>query len=389
MPRSDQGIPMSNDDTPTAEWIKQPDALQDWLALLPPEAVVGVDTEFMRTNTFFPQLALLQLSWGGRQALVDPLAFPLDNFLQASLGSAATITVMHSASEDLEALAPALPTGPGTLFDTQLAAAFVGMGYGISYRALVHELAGAELEKGETRSNWLQRPLTTAQCSYAALDVIYLNNMHEQLSTRLQQCGRSAWHAEDCARLKQRAASQEPEPQPQRAMRGAAEWAPPKQALLRRVLLWRDATARKLDVPRPWLVDDTLALGLAHEPPASQAFLDQRSRGQRALRSAQRKELFDLLTNAPDAAEIEATAPITRHAQGPSKAALGAMKQQVDAVAADLNIPSGLLCPRKVLEEFAVTAVWPAFLGGWRHDLLHERLTTRLPDATVPTFRQR
>ncbi|MEO8747009.1 MAG: hypothetical protein ABI379_05070, partial [Rhodanobacter sp.] len=274
--------PMSNDDTPTAEWIKQPEALQHWLAALPRDAIVGVDTEFMRTHTFFPQLALLQLSWDGHQALVDPLAFKLDAFLQPALGSAATVTVMHSASEDLEALAQALPDGPGVLFDTQLAAAFVGMGFGLSYRALVLELAGAELDKGETRSNWLQRPLSAAQCTYAALDVVYLEAMHEQLSRRLQQCGRSAWHAEDCARLKQRATGQEPDPQPQRAMRGAADWAAPQQALLRRVLLWRDATARKLDVPRPWLLDDALALSLTHEPPATLQALEQRSRGQRA-----------------------------------------------------------------------------------------------------------
>ena len=379
---------MSNDDTPAAEWIKQREALQEWLGLLPRDAVVGVDTEFMRTHTFFPQLALLQLSWDGRQALVDPLAFQLGTALQPSLGSDAKVTIMHSASEDLEALAPALPAGPGVLFDTQLAAAFVGMGFGLSYRALVYELAGAELDKGETRSNWLQRPLSEAQCSYATLDVVYLHTMYQQLSTRLQQQGRSAWHAEDCARLKHRATGRESDLQPQRSMRGAADWAPPKQALLRRLLLWRDATARKLDVPRPWLLDDALALGLVHERPSSLPALEQRSRSQRALRSAQRKELLDILASAPDADEIEATAPITRHAQGPSKAALGAMKQQVDAMATQLDLPSGLLCPRKVLEEYAVTAIWPKFLDGWRHALLHERLTALLPDHAVPSPRE-
>lgn len=371
---------MTNDNSRNATWIEQPEALQEWLAALPPAAAVGVDTEFMRTHTFFPELALLQLGYGAHQALVDPLACKLEGLLQSSLGGTSMVTVMHSASEDLEALAPALPQGPGTLFDTQLAAALVGMGLGVSYRALVQALAGVELDKGETRSNWLQRPLTPAQRSYAALDVVYLDTLHEQLSARLEQCGRSAWHAEECARLKQRGASQDPDPQPQRAMRAAADWPLPKQALLRRLLLWRDATARQLDVPRPWLLADALALDLAHEPPTTSMALEQRSRGQRALRSAQRKDLLEVLGRPLEDAEIETTAPIVGHAQGASKAALNAMKQHVDTVAKQLDLPSGLLCPRKVLEEFAVTAAWPAFLDGWRHDLLHDRLTTLLPD---------
>jgi ribonuclease D len=100
------------------------------------------------------------------------------------------------------------------------------MGLGISYRALVAELAGVELDKGETRSDWMQRPLTASQCSYAALDVVYLKTIHEQLGERLQQRDRSAWHAEDCERLKRRASHRDGDPQPQRAMRGAAEWTP-------------------------------------------------------------------------------------------------------------------------------------------------------------------
>ncbi|MEO7071867.1 MAG: ribonuclease D [Rhodanobacter sp.] len=374
---------MSLPATANAQWISQAEELQAWLAALPPAAAVGVDTEFMRRNTFHPQLALLQLGWMGRYALVDPLAFAVGDRLQPTLGTGDAITVMHSASEDLETLAPLLPDGPHTLFDTQIAAAFVGLGLGISYRALVVELAGVELDKGETRSDWLQRPLTESQRSYAALDVVYLQTIHEQLTTRLQQRQRSAWHAEDCARLKQRATRRGGDSQPQRAMHGAADWAAPRRAMLRRILLWRDATARTLDVPRPWLVDDTLALSLAHDPPSSLAELEQRSRGQRALRSAPRKDLFALFATPASDEELAATAPIAGHAQGEAKKALGAMKQRVDALASELDLPAGLLAPRKVLEEFVVTGIWPEFLDGWRHDILHAPLLALLPDGTA------
>ncbi len=365
-------------ETDAAEWIDQRETLQAWLADLPADAAVGVDTEFMRRNTFYPQLALLQLGWNGRHALIDPLAFNIGDALQPSLGVGAAVTVMHSASEDLEVLAPLLPEGPRVLFDTQIAAAFVGMGLGVSYRALVADLTGVDLDKGETRSDWMRRPLTTSQCSYAALDVVYLKTIHEQLTTRLQQRGRSEWHAEDCERLKHRV-HRHGDPQPQRAMRGAADWSTARQTLLRRLLLWRDRSARSLDVPRPWLLDDTLALSLAHQPPEKLAELEQRARGQRALRSAQRNELFELLAPAVSADEIAATASIPGHPQGPAKQALGAMKQLVDTIATELDLPPGLLCPRKVLEEYVVTAEWPEFLQGWRRAVLHDRLATLLP----------
>jgi len=363
----------------TADWIADRATLQAWLEDVPAGAVVGLDTEFMRRDTFHPQLALLQLGCSGRHALVDPLAFAIGDALQPALGTGDAVTVMHSAGEDLETLAPLLPDGPRVLFDTQIAAAFVGMGLGISYRALVAELCGDELDKGETRSDWMQRPLTASQRSYATLDVVYLESIHAQLAERLRQRDRTAWHAEDCIRLKQRASHREGDPQPQRALRGAAEWSPAQQTLLRRILLWRDRSARALDRPRPWLLDDALALSLAQQPPASLAELEQRGRGQRALRSAQRGELFALLRDPLEAEEIAATAAIPAHPQGAAKQALNAMKAVVDERAGALDLPPGLLCPRKVLEEYVVTREWPDFLDGWRREVLHERLPALLP----------
>lgn len=363
---------------PQADWIAQRSELERWLAELSPGAVLGLDTEFMRRNTFYPQLALLQLGLSGRYALVDPLAFDIGMALQP-LESANVITLMHSASEDLETLSPWLREGPSVLFDTQIAAALVGMGLGISYRALVAELVGAELDKGETRSDWLQRPLTASQRDYATLDVVYLETIHQQLAARLAQRDRSAWHAEDCERLKRKSCSREGDPQPQLAYRGAAEWTREQQALLRRVLLWRDATARKLDKPRPWLLEDALALNIAQQPPKHLDDLEQRSAGQRALRSQQRAELFELLQAAVFSEEIANTNPIPPIPQGKAKQALAEMKQFVDIQAAQLDLPPGLLCSRRVMEEFVVTAQWPDALEGWRREVLFDRLTALLP----------
>lgn len=101
--------------TPAADWITSRAALEQWLAALPADAALDLDTEFMRRNTFYPQLALLQLGWDKRYALVDPLAFEIGDALRPLLGNGQSLTVMHSGSEDLEALAPLLPGGPARL----------------------------------------------------------------------------------------------------------------------------------------------------------------------------------------------------------------------------------------------------------------------------------
>jgi ribonuclease D len=364
---------------PDATWIQSRDDLHAWLAALPGHAALGFDTEFMRRNTFYPQLALIQMGCNERYALVDPLAFDIGDALLPQIGEGDAVTVMHSASEDLEALSPFLPHGPRRLFDTQIAAAFAGMGLGISYRALVAELAGAELDKGETRSDWLQRPLTESQRAYATLDVVYLKPVHEQLMERLAQRDRTAWHAEDCERLKLRACYRGGDPQPQRGFRSASDWRPEQRALLRRVLLWRDQSARTLDRPRPWLLEDATALSLVQQPPRSAAELDDRTRGQRALRSPQRAELLPLLQRPVDDDEVAATEAIPEAPQGDAKRALAAMKDCVDKRAAELDLPAGLLCPRKALEEYVVTAEWPDFLQGWRREVLFEPLSQLLP----------
>jgi ribonuclease D len=363
---------------PQADWINQYSKLEQWLAGSETGAVLALDTEFMRRNTFYPQLALLQLGVGERYALVDPLAFDIARALQP-LESANVITLMHSASEDLETLAPWLPQGPRVLFDTQIAAAFVGMGLGISYRALVAELAGVELDKGETRSDWMQRPLTASQYAYATLDVVYLHTIHQQLAERLVQRDRTTWHAEDCERLKRKSCQRSGDEQPQLSLRGAAEWPREQQALLRRILLWRDQAARRLDRPRPWLLEDSLTMSFAQQPPRRIEELQQRSNGQRALRSQQREELFELLAAPVTGEEIAATGPIPSFPQGKAKQALAAMKDAVDALAAELDLPPGLLCSRKVLEEYVVTAQWPEALEGWRRGILFDRLSNLLP----------
>ncbi|MEP6938710.1 MAG: HRDC domain-containing protein [Rudaea sp.] len=365
------------------EWLATSTALDEWLAAHSANASdtierICLDTEFMRTNTFFARLALIQIGIGGAIALVDAPALARFSSLATRLSTDRCVTVMHSASEDLEALSALLPAGPAHLFDTQIAAAMIGLGPGLSYQKLVAALLGIDLPKSETRSDWLQRPLTPSQLEYAAHDVEYLDRVHELLEAKLAALGRAEWHAEDCRRLVDRVCAGVPDLQPQRGFRAAGDWPIEQQAQLRRLLLWREASARALDKPRSWLLDDAALLDLGSRAPASADELFERTKGLRALRSPQRRELLDLL-NSPLGADDLAVDPVPPPPDGAEKRAVAAMKDIVEAVAIELDVPATLLAPRRHLEALVGARAWPQALEGWRRHLLHDALMARLP----------
>jgi ribonuclease D len=359
-------------------WIDSDTALAAWIAQHSNNTLVALDTEFMRTNTFAPILALVQVKLGDEVALLDSTKLGAHAALAAHLRDPTNICLMHSASEDLEALAGVVPAGPAVLFDTQIAAAMAGFGFGLSYQKLVATLFGVDLPKSETRSDWLQRPLSAAQLDYAAQDVDWLPQIHARLADALQSLGRSEWLAEDCNRLIERVRRAAPDPQPQRAFRGASDWPRDNQILLRRLLRWRETAARHHDKPRSWLLDDAHALDLAQRPPADADQLFERTKGLRALRSAQRAEVLSQL-QAPHDEDDDATMAIPPPMSSAEKRALAAMKDAVAAVAQQLDLPEGLLCPRRHLEAFLADRTWPAALEGWRKPLLFDALNAKLP----------
>lgn len=360
------------------QWIDSAAALDAWIGKHSTSAIVALDTEFMRTNTFAPVLALVQAKIGDEVALLDSPRLGGHAALAACLADPAHLCVMHSASEDLEALAGILPAGPARLFDTQIAAAMAGLGFGLSYQKLVAHLLGVELPKSETRSDWLQRPLSAAQLDYAAQDVVWLPQMQARLAESLESLGRLDWLAEDCRRMVERVRRAEPDPQPQRAFRSASDWPRENQIRLRRLLLWRESAARRYDKPRSWLLDDASALNLAERLPADGNELFERTRGLRALRSAQRAEMLALL-QAPPSEDDAGTVPIPPPFTSSEKRALTAMKEAVAAVAQKMELPEGLLCPRRHLESLLTDRAWPAALEGWRKPLLFGALNEKLP----------
>ncbi|WP_240127097.1 ribonuclease D [Thermomonas alba] len=354
-------------------WIDTPDALRARLAH--PPAVVGLDTEFIRERTYWPQLALVQIALAPDTILlVDPLVPGMCQALAPLLADPAVLKVMHSPSEDLVAFKHACKVLPAPLFDTQAAAALCGLGAGLGYQKLVQALTGVELAKGETRSDWLRRPLSPAQLDYAADDVRHLHALHETLDARLQALGRSAWLAEDSARQLANAGDDEGERWPHLALRSAQFLDAAGQRRLLRLLRWREAQARLRDRPRSWILDNELAVALARQAPADpqalQALLDAAPKAPRGLRDA----LWQALTT-PLADEAEA--PLARGEER-DKRQLRALQEAVAALAAELDLPEGVLASRRLLETLQDGGGWTGALAGWRRALLEPRLAPLL-----------
>lgn len=362
-------------------WIDTPDALRARIA--EPPATIGLDTEFIRERTYWPQLALVQIALGESAEdilLVDPLVPGMCDALAPLLADASVLKIMHSASEDLVAFKHAYGVLPTPLFDTQIAAALAGVGGGMGYQKLVQAVADVALAKGETRSDWLRRPLSAAQLEYAADDVLHLHALHRHLDATLQAQGRIAWLQEDCARLLAGVADDEGERWPHLALRSAQFLDLAGQRRLLRLLRWREVHARRSDRPRSWILDNELAFAIARAAPGEraglQAILDATPKAPRSLGDAIFAALHTPLAD-------ESNAPLAR-GDDRDKKQLRAMQDAVAMAAGELGLPEGLLASRRLLEGLQDGGGWTGQLAGWRRGLLAPILGSLLANDPVP-----
>ncbi|KAB7764854.1 ribonuclease D [Xanthomonas maliensis] len=359
-------------------WITHPSELTD--RLHPRPARIGLDTEFIRERTYWPQLALVQMAIGEEILLIDPLIPGMTDALAQWLRAPDILKVMHSASEDLVTFRCACGVLPRPLFDTQIAAALAGVGAGLGYQKLVHEVTGTLLSKGETRSDWMRRPLSPAQLDYAADDVRYLFALHDALDERLATQGRRDWLAEDAERLLATVEHDDGERWPHTSLRAAQFLEPEAQRRLLRLLRWRDLQARQSDRPRSWILDNELANQLARFPPADQdALLRQFDKFPKAPRKLAGAVWEALTTPLPD----EEHAPLAQAATDRHKGLLKRLQDAVGQRSRELGLPDGVLASRRHLEALIEQREWPAALGQWRHAQLAAQLLPLLDDTAT------
>ena len=373
-PESRLSSPLSQANESTVHhWISEPQDLATRLSRWTDVEVLALDTEFIRERTWWPQLALVQMVVPGQDVLlVDPTVPGISSVLRPLLDNRDVIKLMHSASEDVQALQRGCGAVPAPLFDTQIAAALCGLGAGLGYQKLVETQLGIALPKSETRSDWLRRPLSDSQLAYAADDVLHLHALHALLRDRLRDLGREQWLAEDCARLVASSGNETPERYPHLALRGAQYLDAEAQARLCRLLRWRELQARATDRPKGWILDNELSVTLARKPPEDARslydFLDTQPKAPRKLRT----ELYNALA-APLTAE-ERDVPLLQTPNSAQKKLLRTLQDTVAAEAGKLGLSDGILASRRTLEALLDGNGWPTALEGWRRPILEPAL---------------
>jgi ribonuclease D len=359
---------------PDAIWIDREDQLPVLARELESQPWIGVDTEFLRERTFFPKLCLLQLAAGSHVWCIDTLQGGSLDPLVPALTAEATRKVIHAARQDLEAFYLSSKRIISPIFDTQIAAACIGLKPQIGYAELAKTLLGVTLDKGQTRTDWSKRPLSPEQLDYAADDVLYLIDIASRLRTRLREMGREHWVLEDCLALED---TELYEPDPRQAwqrLRGLAQLAPQPRARAKAIAVWREKLARERDLPRSWIIADAAIFEVAQANPGTLSALGALHSIPTTLNESFARDLLDALHQelSREVTDMEPSQELRLTPQ--QKAVIARLVKIVDARAAELAVSAEILATRGELKALALGSRNTHALIGWRLDEIGKAL---------------
>ncbi len=250
-------------------YISTQDELNAYCAAARDCRVVAVDTEFLREKSYFPRLCLVQVNAGGNIAAIDPIAIKDLSPLSAIFENPDVVKIFHACSQDLEVIYDGMGCICRNVFDTQVAAAFLGHRQQIGYGALVEAYTGVSLAKAEALTDWSRRPLDPEQLVYAEDDVRYLVDIYESMVSELIEKDRLSWvlpemeEVSDPARVKKNPA------EAYLRLKRASSLTRRQLAVAREVCCWREESAAQRDVPRKWLLSDEVIIELCRRTPTS------------------------------------------------------------------------------------------------------------------------
>ncbi len=231
-----------------------------WLAL---------DTEFLREKTYYAKLCLIQIeSSEGLRACVDPLSMEDISPLTELLNNPEITKVFHAAHQDLEILLQITGSVPAPVFDTQTAASVLGIGDQMGYARLIESMTGKVLSKTQSRTNWAQRPLKTAQLEYAIDDVRYLAQIYPKMLEQLTSKNRLVWLDKDFNQAVNPDTYAINAQQKWKKVRGLQVLKRPQLAILKLLAAWREEKAESSNLPRKWIIGDEILLELAKLQPS-------------------------------------------------------------------------------------------------------------------------
>ncbi len=357
------------------EWIDTASGFEGFLGSLNGVDRIGIDTEFHRERSYWPELALVQIAAGERNVLLDPLAVNVSALADLITGTA--VTVMHASDQDLEMLYNACGAIPSRLFDVQIAAGFNGMSTP-SLSTLVANFTKHKISKGNRLTNWLQRPLSQAQCQYAASDVAFLFEITDRLLSDLAKSGRTQWALDECEQARK------PPPPPQdpdlawfkikaaRQLRGKA------RAAASTLAAWRELTARKKNLPPRFVLSDLALVAIAQRQPKTDDELKSLRGVQGSLGKSHTKDVLEAVRCGAEMRPENVALPerIDRpELAGSLRSAVPLISAWLDGLAHSQHLDRTLLATRNDVELLLMGDEESRLAHGWRADLVGSTVT--------------
>ena len=349
---------------------------------------LAIDTEFIRTSTFYPHVGLIQINDGTDNTLVDPLTINDWELFRDLLQDKDIVKILHSCSEDLQVFMASMQVVPAPVFDTQIAAGLLNEGFGYSYQTLVKNILDIDLPKGETRSDWLQRPLSENQCHYAALDVACLPAIYQHQKSALEESGRLGWLEEECELLITQYSEELDGDYSDYYLnfKGAWQLKSEELAVLQLLAQWRELRSRKRDKPRNWIVKDKQLLEIAKLRPGSLDDLKQIDDLGRHFLHHEGNEVLRVVKQASEISTDLLPILLPKPLEGNEKQQLKKGQQFAEQKALELGLPMEMLIRKRWLisllqnmrnlsqeglERHSDTVEFlPVELAGWRKPML-------------------
>jgi len=353
--------------------IEDSATLADLCARLSTAPFITVDTEFMRENTFWPELCLIQIADSNEAAAIDPKAPELDMtpLLELLVNNEDVLKVFHAGGQDLEIVYNLTGKTPHPMFDTQIAAMALGQGEQIGYSSLVESYLGITVDKGARFTDWSRRPLDARQIDYAIADVTHLARIFPKMLERLRKTSRGDWLDEEMERLGNPSNYANDPEEAWRRVRVSSK-KPEVLGRLRAIARWREIEAQNKNLPRGRIAKDETIADLAANPPRRQSDLSK-VRGLSASWAG--NDIGGrLMTALEEAAPLSSAEMPPRDERGPALGKEGALvadllKLLLKIRARDINVATRLLARSDELEALAAgQREGLSILHGWRCD---------------------
>lgn len=367
-------------------------AVRDLAAVLQAAGAFALDLEFVSESRYVPEICLAQVAWGDPEApevaAVDPLATDPRPVLEL-VTDPEVETVFHAAQGDLALLGQRFGLTGANVYDTQIAAAFLGIGDQIGYAGLVAQVLDVEIDKGPQFTDWCKRPLSEDQLRYALDDVRYLATAWPHLRRRLEEAGRLAWVEEETERLAASAATRTPPEERYRRVKGWGRLKGKALGALQALAAWREETALAQNRPPAWILQDRSMIEVARRAPRNEGALGAIRGVKEGTVHRHGREILQAVRDGakrrPDAGPR--TRPLPDRARGWSVLLAGL----VTARAKEAGIATRFVATRDQIDE--LVRWWLEgersrepdlpVLAGWRRDLAGETLLDWLAGETA------